>query len=48
MKGENALSAEQAVDDTDRQEYFREYTQALLQAVAEDGADVRGYRLLRG
>ncbi|KAI0340378.1 beta-glucosidase 1A [Trametopsis cervina] len=43
VKGENDLSADQAVHDTDREEYFGQYTQALLQAVTEDGADVRGY-----
>lgn len=34
---------EQAVHDVDRQEYFQEYTKALLQAVTEDGVDIRGY-----
>nr|Q25BW5.1 RecName: Full=Beta-glucosidase 1A; AltName: Full=Cellobiase 1A [Phanerodontia chrysosporium]BAE87008.1 beta-glucosidase [Phanerodontia chrysosporium] len=43
VKGENDLPVEQAVDDTDRQAYYRDYTEALLQAVTEDGADVRGY-----
>ena len=43
MKGENDLPVEKAVDDTDRQEYYRDYATALLQAVTEDGADVRGY-----
>ena len=43
VKGENDLPVEKAVDDTDRQEYYRDYATALLQAVTEDGADVRGY-----
>ena len=43
VKGESDLTVEQAVEDTDRQEYYRDYTTALLQAVTEDGADVRGY-----
>ncbi|EKM56612.1 glycoside hydrolase family 1 protein [Phanerochaete carnosa HHB-10118-sp] len=43
VKGENDLFVEEAVNDIDRQEYFREYAEALLQAVTEDGADVRGY-----
>lgn len=43
VKGENDLPVENAVEDTDRQEYFAQYTQALLEAVTEDGVDVRGY-----
>ena len=43
MKGENALPLEDALNDADRVAYFRDYTTALLQAVTEDGADVRGY-----
>ena len=43
VKGENNLPVELAVQDTDRQEYFEQYTKALLEAVTEDNADVRGY-----
>jgi beta-glucosidase len=43
VKGENNLSAEESVEDTDRQAYYRDYATALLQAVTEDGTDVRGY-----
>ncbi|KIP09737.1 glycoside hydrolase family 1 protein [Phlebiopsis gigantea 11061_1 CR5-6] len=43
VRGENDLPVEIAVDDADRQEYYRNYAAALLQAVTEDGADVRGY-----
>ena len=43
MKGETDLPVDQALHDVDRQEYFAEYTKALLEAVTEDGADVRGY-----
>ncbi|KAI9065611.1 glycoside hydrolase family 1 protein [Trametes sanguinea] len=43
VKGENVLSADQAVNDTDRIEYYEGYTNALLQAVTEDGVPVKGY-----
>ena len=43
VKGENDIPVEQAVHDVDRQEYFEQYTKALLQASTEDGADIRGY-----
>ena len=43
VKGETDLPLDQALHDVDRQEYFAEYTKALLEAVTEDGADVRGY-----
>lgn len=43
VKGENDLPVEKAVNDTDRQEYYHDYATALLQAVVEDGTDVRGY-----
>ena len=43
VKGENDISVDQAVHDIDRQQYFEQYTQALLQAVTEDGADIRSY-----
>ena len=34
---------EQAVNDTDRIEYFRGYCGALLAAITEDGVDIRSY-----
>lgn len=43
VKGEDDFPLDKAVNDTDRIEYFRDYTTGLLQAVTEDGADVRGY-----
>lgn len=43
VKGENALPVELATHDADRQEYFEQYTKALLQAVTEDGVVVKGY-----
>ena len=43
VKNEDDLPLDQALQDVDRQGYFRDYTKALLQAVTEDGVDVRGY-----
>ncbi|KAH7909885.1 glycoside hydrolase, family 1 [Hygrophoropsis aurantiaca] len=43
VKNENSLTAEQAVADKDRQEYYEDYTKALLQAATEDGVDIKGY-----
>ncbi|KAI0084718.1 intracellular family 1 beta glucosidase [Irpex rosettiformis] len=43
VKGENGLSLEEAINDIDRQDYFAQYTKALLEAVTEDGVDVKGY-----
>ena len=43
VKGENNLAVEHAVHDKHREEYFREYVTALLQAATEDGTDIRGY-----
>lgn len=43
MKGENNLPVEKAVQDTDRKEYFQQYTEALLEAVTEDDIDIKGY-----
>ena len=43
VKGENNLTLDKAVEDIHRQEYYRDYLTALLQAVNEDGADIRGY-----
>ncbi|KAG5716218.1 Beta-glucosidase 1A [Termitomyces sp. T112] len=42
-KEENSLSVAEAVHDTDRVEYYRGYTQALLEAVNLDGVDVKSY-----
>ncbi|TFK41686.1 beta-glucosidase 1A [Crucibulum laeve] len=42
-KGDVDQAPEQAVHDIDRVEYFREYTQALLEAVNVDGIDIRAY-----
>jgi beta-glucosidase len=43
VKGENDLPIEEAVQDADRQEYFQQYTKALLEAATEDGVDIKGY-----
>lgn len=43
MKGENDMPLDQALIDTDRVNYFRGTTSALLAAVNEDGVDVRAY-----
>ncbi|CAL1708994.1 unnamed protein product [Somion occarium] len=43
VKNENNVTSQEAIHDKDRAEYFEQYTKALLQAVTEDGADVRGY-----
>lgn len=43
VKDENSMPAEEAIHDPDRIEYFQQYTKALLEAVTEDGVDVRGY-----
>ncbi|KAJ2930983.1 hypothetical protein H1R20_g6108, partial [Candolleomyces eurysporus] len=44
VKNENSIQPiEEAVHDTDRIEYFRGYTNALLEAVNKDGVDVRSY-----
>jgi len=43
VKGENDLPIEQAVIDTDRINYFRGTTAALLAARNEDGVDIRAY-----
>ncbi|KAG6840145.1 Beta-glucosidase 1A [Blastosporella zonata] len=42
-KDENILPAAEAVRDTDRIEYYRGYTEALLEAITVDGVDVRSY-----
>ncbi|KAF8999138.1 beta-glucosidase 1A [Cyathus striatus] len=41
--GEPDLPPEKAVHDADRVDYFKGYTQALLEAVNLDGVDVRSY-----
>ncbi|EIW77006.1 glycoside hydrolase family 1 protein [Coniophora puteana RWD-64-598 SS2] len=43
VKGESGLTREQALRDTERVSYHREYQEAMLKAIHEDGADVRGY-----
>lgn len=43
VKGENDLPVEKAVLDVDRIQYFEEYTNAVLQAVTEDGVPVKAY-----
>ncbi|KAJ3544061.1 hypothetical protein NM688_g5783 [Phlebia brevispora] len=43
VKNENNIPVEQAIHDVGRQEYFQQYTKALLRAATEDGVDVRGY-----
>ena len=43
VEGENDLPVQEAVLDVDRVQYFREYTNALLQAVTEDKMPVKGY-----
>jgi len=43
VKNENDKPLPDALEDTDRVEYFKGYTNAMLQAVTVDGVDVRGY-----
>lgn len=43
VKGEGEMPLSEALNDTDRLEYFRTHCEALLTAIHEDGADVRGY-----
>ncbi|KAF9493202.1 beta-glucosidase 1A [Pleurotus eryngii] len=43
VKNESGLSVEEAIHDGDRVEYYRAYSQALLDAVCTDGVDVKGY-----
>ena len=40
---ETNMPIDQAVNDTDRIEYFRGNCEALLAAITEDGVDVRSY-----
>ncbi|EPS97428.1 hypothetical protein FOMPIDRAFT_48442 [Fomitopsis schrenkii] len=43
VKNEHEMSLEEALQDTDRVEYFDGYANAMLQAVTEDGVSVKGY-----
>ncbi|KAK7678690.1 Beta-glucosidase 1A [Cerrena zonata] len=43
VKDENDLPTEKAIHDTDRIEYFQQYTKAVLEAVTEDDVPVKGY-----
>ena len=40
---EKDMPIDQAVNDTDRTEYFRGNCEALLAAITEDGVDIRSY-----
>lgn len=40
---ETDMPIDQAVNDTDRTEYFRGNCEALLAAIIEDGVDIRSY-----
>lgn len=40
---ETDMSVGEAVNDTDRAEYFRGNCEALLAAITEDGVDIRSY-----
>lgn len=43
VKGENSMPLEQAIIDTDRVNYFRGTTTALLAAMNEDGVEIKAY-----
>ncbi|KIK67858.1 glycoside hydrolase family 1 protein [Collybiopsis luxurians FD-317 M1] len=43
VKDEDTMSLEQAVKDNDRVHYFEGTTRVLLQAIHEDGVDIRAY-----
>lgn len=43
VKGESNLTIEEALEDKDRLEYFKGYTEAVRRAVVEDGVDVKAY-----
>ena len=43
MKNEDKMPLEQALQDDDRVHYYKGVTEALLNAVNEDGVDVRAY-----
>ncbi|KAG6885723.1 Beta-glucosidase 1B [Termitomyces sp. T32_za158] len=42
-KDESSLTVAEAIHDNDRVEYYRGYTQALLEAINLDGVDIRSY-----
>lgn len=43
VKGEGNLAPAEAIHDTDRIEYYRGYTGALLDAIHVDGVNVKSY-----
>ncbi|KXN91793.1 Beta-glucosidase 1A [Leucoagaricus sp. SymC.cos] len=43
VRNENDTPVEEAIHDTDRVEYFKGYTQTLLEAINVDKVDVKGY-----
>ncbi|ORX35418.1 beta-glucosidase 1A [Kockovaella imperatae] len=43
IKGESDMSKEEALHDKDRVDYYQGYLENILQAVEEDGVDVRSY-----
>ncbi|KAN0085891.1 Glycoside hydrolase superfamily [Tylopilus felleus] len=43
VMNKNSKTIEEALNDADREEYYRDYTKAMLQAVIEDSVDVKGY-----
>ncbi|VDB86437.1 unnamed protein product [Peniophora sp. CBMAI 1063] len=43
VKNEHTMPLEQALEDTDRVEYFRGMTDAISKAVLDDGVDIRAY-----
>jgi len=43
VKGENDLQLQEALNDRDRVHYFQGTTAALLNAIHEDGVDIRSY-----
>ncbi|KAI0646480.1 beta-glucosidase 1A [Trametes meyenii] len=43
VKNENTLPFDEVIRDTDRIDYFKGYTDALLRAVTEDGVSIKGY-----
>jgi beta-glucosidase/6-phospho-beta-glucosidase/beta-galactosidase len=43
VMNETDMPIDQAINDTDRTEYFRGNCEALLAAITEDGVDIRSY-----
>ncbi|KAJ3035542.1 Beta-glucosidase 1A [Rhizophlyctis rosea] len=43
VKGENDLSFEEALNDTYRVNYYKDYLENMLLAINEDGVQVKGY-----